>query len=430
MVGGIDHWKRTRKTHGQTCAGLLRPESLAFKYGEYVKEGIMIKTLRVMLIPSNEQSTRLFQFAGTARFAYNWALEAEKKNHEAGNEFLSDCELRRLFTELKQEEKYSWLYTISNNVTKQAIKDAVGAFAKFFNGLAKFPRYKCRRYDRPSFYVDSGKIKFTGTHVKLEGIAHSRRKNRQYANWFRLAEHDRVPVNAKYFMPRVSFDGLNWYLTVGIECGNKVSEPKNDGEAFDVGVKVLAVGSSGQVYGNINNSKRVKQLKKRLRRLQRKVSRKYNKNKKGGRYRKTRNIIKSEKQLLKLSHQLTNIRTNYIHQVTTEIVKREPSFIVLEDLNVSGMMKNKHLARAIQEQKLAEFYRIMQYKCEWNGIRFITADRFYPSSKTCSRCGSIKKDLKLSDRIYHCEHCGAVIDRDFNASVNLYNYGKKLIINH
>ena len=383
-----------------------------------------------MLIPNDKQKTRLFQFAGTARFAYNWALEAEKKNHEAGNKFLSDYELRRIFTELKQEEKYNWLYAISNNVTKQAIKDAVNASQKFFKGLTGFPRYKCRKHSRPSFYVDPVKIKFTGTHVKLESIARSKRKNRQCANWFRLAEHDRIPVNAKYFMPRVSFDGLNWYLTIGIEIDAKISEPKNDGEAFDVGVKELVIGSSGHVYKNINKSKRVKQLKKRLRRLQRKISRKYNKNKKGGRYQKTRNIMKSEKQLLKISHRLTNIRTNYIHQVTTEIIKREPSFVVLEDLNVSGMMKNKHLARAIQEQKLAEFYRIMQYKCEWNGIRFITADRFYPSSKTCSRCGSIKKDLKLSDRIYHCEHCGAVINRDFNASVNLYNYGKKLIINH
>ncbi len=145
--------------------------------------------------------------------------------------------------------------------------------------------------------------------------------------------------------------------------------------------------------------------------------------------RKTRNIIKSERQLLRVTHKLTDIRTNYIQQVTTEIIKREPSFIVMEDLNVSGMMKNKHLARAVQEQKLAEFYRIMSYKCSWHAIKLITADRFYASSKTCSFCGNIKKDLKLSDRTYHCEHCGAVIDRDMNASINLYQYGKS-VINH
>ena len=383
-----------------------------------------------MLIPNNEQNTRLFQFAGTARYAYNWAIAEVKGKYEADKKFLSDCELRKRFTQLKQEPKNIWLYTISNNVTKQAIKDAVNAYQKFFKGLSGFPRYKSRKLSKPSFYVDSVKIHFTRTHVKLESIAQSKRKNRQCANWFRLAEHDRIPVNAKYFMPIISFDGLNWFLTVGIECAQNISPAHNDGEGIDLGVKDLAICSSGYVYKNVNKSSRVRRLKKKFRRLQRKISRKYNKNKKGERYKKTRNIIKSEKQLLKVSHRLTDIRTNHIHQVTNEIIKREPSFIVMEDLNVKGMMENKHLARAVQEQKLAEFYRVMQYKCEWHGIKFITADRFYASSKTCSHCGSIKRDLKLSDRVYHCEHCGFVIDRDLNASINLYDYGKKLIINH
>ena len=231
----------------------------------------------------------------------------------------------------------------------------------------------------------------------------------------------------KYFNPRISFDGLNWFLTVGIETEPQEVTTLNDGIGIDLGIKDLAICSSGHVYKNINKTSRVRRLKKKQRRLQRKISRKYEKNKKGGRYEKTRNIIKSEKQLLRLTHKLTDIRTNYIQQVTTEIIKREPSFVVMEDLNVSGMMKNRHLAKAVQEQKLAEFYRIMQYKCEWYGIRLITADRFYASSKICSRCGNIKKDLKLSDRTYYCESCGAVIDRDMNAGINLYQYGKSII---
>ena len=389
----------------------------------------LIKTIRIMLVPNNEQYTRLFQFAGTARYAYNWALSEEKRSHELDRKFLSDYELRKRFTQLKQEPENHWLYTISNNVTKQAIKDAVNAYQKFFKGLAGFPRYKSRKRSSPKFYVDSVKIKFTRTHVKLESIAQSKKKNRQCANWFRLAEHDRIPVNAKYFMPRVSFDGLNWFLTIGIEYEADTSTAHNDGEGIDLGVKDLAICSSGLVFRNINKSSRVRRLKKKFRRLQRKISRKYNKNKKGERYQKTRNIIKSEKQLLRVSHRLTDIRTNHIHQVTSEIIKREPSFIVMEDLNVKGMMKNRHLASAVQEQKLAEFYRVMQYKCEWYGIKFITADRFYASSKTCSHCGSIKRDLKLSDRIYHCEHCEAVIDRDLNASINLYHYGLQKINN-
>ena len=387
----------------------------------------MIKTIRVMLIPNNQQATRLFQFAGTARFAFNWALAQEKQNYEAGGKFISDYELRKMFTQFKNEPSNKWLYTISNNVSKQAIKDAVIAYQKFFKGLAQHPKYKSRKRNRPSFYVDPVKIRFTSTHVKLENIAQSKKKARQTANWFRLAEQERIPLDAKYSNPRITFDGLNWYLTVGIEC--EAPEPiagTNDGIGIDVGVKDLAICSTGRVYPNINKTKLVRRLKKKVRRLQRKVSRKYIKNKKGESYRKTRNIVKSEKQLLRVTHRLTNIRTNYIQQVTAEIVKREPSFIVLEDLNVVGMMKNKHLAKAVQEQKLAEFYRIMQYKCSWHGIRLITADRFYPSSKLCSVCGHKKDDLKLSNRTYHCSHCGAVLDRDLNASLNLYHYGQSI----
>ena len=389
----------------------------------------MIKTLRVMLIPNKKQAARLFQFAGTARFAFNWALEQEQKNYDAGGKFISDYELRKMFTTFKNESSNGWLYTISNNVCKQAIKDAVIAYQKFFKGLARHPNYKSRKRSRPSFYVDPVKIRFTSTHVKLENIARSQKRNRQCANWFRLSEHDRIPSGEKYSNPRVTFDGLNWFLTVGVECEDTEAVPStNDGIGIDVGVKDLAICSTGQVFRNINKTSRVRRLKKKVRRLQRKISRKYIKNKKGESHQKTRNIVRSEKQLLRVTHWLTNIRTNYIHQVSTELVKREPSFIVLEDLNVAGMMKNRHLARAVQEQKLAEFYRIIQYKCVWHGIRLITADRFYASSKLCSVCGYKKPDLKLSDRIYRCEHCGTMIDRDYNASLNLYHYGKSLSV--
>ena len=389
----------------------------------------MLKTVRVMLIPNKKQQTRLFQFAGSARFAYNWALSEEKRNHDECGKFMNDYELRKRFTLYKQEPQNRWLYTISNNVCKQAIKDAVKAYGKFFKGLAGHPKYKSRKRSEPKFYVDPVMIKFTATHVKLENIAQSRKKNRQTVNWFRLAEHDRIPIGKKYLNPRISFDGLNWFLTVGIEAEAQEITSSNDGIGIDLGVKDLAICSSGHVYKNINKTSRVRRLKKKQRRLQRKISRKYERNKKGESYQKTRNIIKSEKQLLRLTHRLTDIRTNYIQQATTEIVKREPSFIVMEDLNVKGMMKNKHLAKAVQEQKLAEFYRIMQYKCEWHGIRFITVDRFYPSSRLCSFCGHKKQDLKLSDRTYICEKCGTVIDRDMNASMNLYQYGQS-IMNH
>ena len=199
--------------------------------------------------------------------------------------------------------------------------------------------------------------------------------------------------------------------------------PSNEGIGIDLGIKDLSICSEGNTYKNINKSQKVKKLEKRKRRLQRSISRKYEKNKKGVSYCKTSNIIKSEKELLKLNHRLTNIRQNYLHQTTSEIVKREPSFICIEDLNVKGMMKNRHLSKSVQQQCFGEFRRQIEYKSAWNNIQVIIADRFFPSSKLCSCCGNIKKDLKLSDRIYKCE-CGNVIDRDYQASLNLKRYGE------
>ena len=220
--------------------------------------------------------------------------------------------------------------------------------------------------------------------------------------------------------------GLNWYITVGIESEDSTTIPSNEGVGIDLGIKDLAICSDEHKYQNINKTQRIKKLEKRKRRLQRSISRKYEKNKKGGHYCKTCNIIKSENELLKLNHRLANIRQNYLHQTTTEIVKTKPSYIVLEDLNVKGMMKNRHLSKAIQQQCFGEFRRQIEYKSAWNNIPVIIADRFFPSSKLCSCCGAIKKDLKLSDRIYKCE-CGNVIDRDYQASLNLKRYGKMVL---
>lgn len=311
----------------------------------------MVKSLKIMLIPNNVQETKMFQYAGAARFAYNWALGREKENYENGGKFISDAELRKEFTKLRHTEEYSWLLNISNNVTKQAIKDACNAYMNFFRGL-------------------------------------------------------------------------HWWISVGVEYTDSKEQLSDEGIGIDLGIKDLAVCSDTNKYKNINKSKKVKKLEKRKRRLQRKISRKYDKNKEGGSYCKTNNIIKSEKLLLKVNHRLTNIRKNYLHQTTSGIINRKPRFICIEDLNVRGMMKNKHLSKEVQNQGFFEFRKQLEYKCEAKGIQLITADRFYPSSKLCSCCGNIKKDLKLSDRIYKCE-CGNIIDRDFQAAINLKAYGEK-----
>ena len=386
----------------------------------------MIKTIKVMLIPNNKQITKLFQYAGTARFAYNWALAREQENHENGGKFISDNDLRKEFTTLKHTDEYAWLNNVSNNVTKQAIKDACESYKRFFKGLSKFPKYKSKKKSKPSFFQDPIKIKFTDTHVKVEGFAISKKANKQKLNHIRLAEHNRIPTDCKYYNPRITFDGINWWISVGIdtdECKNKLNK---SGIGIDLGIKDLAICSDGNSYKNINKSRIVKKLERRKRRLQRSISRSYEKKKKKGKYCKTNNVIKKERLLLKVNHRLSNIRNDYLHQTTTEIVNRKPRFICIEDLNVSGMMKNKHLSKAVQCQGFYEFHRQLEYKCKDKGIQLIVADRFYPSSKLCSCCGNIKKDLKLSDRIYKCD-CGNVIDRDFQAALNLKAYGEQFV---
>lgn len=414
----------------------------------------MVKGYKVMLLPNNKQNTKLFQYANTARFAYNWALAKQMEAFQNGDKFISNNDLRKEFTQMKKLPEFYWLRDISNNVSKQAIKDCCISYKKFFNKqkrtgikytkekLAKLqrkgkkptvydmnghPKFKSRKRSEPKFYQDNCKIEFSETHVKLEGLASSKKKNKQKLNWIKLAEKNRIPTNCKYVNPRISFDGLHWWVSVGIEISDCDENPINNGVGIDLGVKDLAICSDKSTYKNINKTGKVKKLKKKQRRLQRRISKKYLINNKGGSYYKTSNIIKSEKKLLKVIQRLTNIRHNYLHQTTSSIVNRKPMFIVLEDLNINGMMKNKHLSKAIQEQCLYEFYRQIEYKAYWNNIMFIEADRYFPSSKLCHECGYVKKDLKLSDRTYICPECGNKIDRDYQASLNLLAYGENVI---
>ena len=409
-----------------------------------------------MLLPNNKQKTKLVQYADAARFAYNWALEKQMTGFQKGESFLSDSVLRKEFTQFKKTEKGNWLNKISNNVTKQAIKDCCIAFQNFFREYKKtgvkyskqkiehfarigkkltvydmkcHPKFKSKKHSVPKFYQDPCKIQFTETHVKVEGFAGSKKRNKQKLNWIKLAEVGKIPTNRTYSDPRIKFDGEHWWLTVGVEVTSTEKKParKQEGMGIDLGIKDLAICSDGTTEKNINKTQKIKKLEQKKRRVQRSIARKYEKNKKGESYCKTKNIEKSEKQLLKINHRLTNLRQNYVHQITTKIVKREPSFLCIEDLNVKGMMKNKHLSKAVQQQNLGEVRRQLEYKCAWNGIPLVIADRFFPSSKLCSGCGTIKKDLKLSDRTYHCEQCGLVIDRDYQASINLKRYGENAL---
>ena len=224
----------------------------------------MIKTIKVMLCPNNKQRTKLFECAGTARFAYNWAIGYQQMNYEIGNDFLSDCDLRKILTHLKtSNDKFGWLNHYSNNIAKQAVKDACTAYKNFFSGIAKYPKFKSKRKSKPGFYADTSKIKFTETHVILEKLTESRKKSKQKFNAVKLAEKNKIPVNVKYSNPRVTFDGLNWWISVGIECSGSTEKPLNEGIGIDTGIKDLAICSDNCTYSNINKTKAVRKLKKK-----------------------------------------------------------------------------------------------------------------------------------------------------------------------
>ena len=373
----------------------------------------MIKSIKIRLSPTKEQEELMFQSVGIARFAYNWGLSKWEEMYKEGIK-PSKAKIRKEFNNsIRKNDDFKWLYNVSGQITAQAFADLEDAYKNFFDGLAQRPKFKNKKKSKKSFYVRYDAIKFSNNRVNIEKIG----KVKYSSNY-------KIPKLDKYTNPRCHFDGKYWYLTFGFEHGESQASLNEDlSIGIDLGISHLAiVNHLDKPIKNINKSKEVRRLKKKLKRLQRQVSRKYEMNKKGSKFVKTNNIIKLERQIKLVHRRLNNIRNNHIHQATSKIIKLNPYRVVMEDLNVSGMMKNKHLAEKIAEQKFYEFKRQIKYKCQFNKIEFFEADRWYPSSKTCSCCKNIKKDLKLSDRTYICNECGLVIDRDKNASINLGNY--------
>ena len=372
----------------------------------------MIKSIKIRLFPTQEQELLMFKAIGCSRFAYNWALGKCNDLYSQGLKY-NMSNIRKEFTQLKKEEEFKWLNEISNTTMVESMRNLDKAFKSFFKKKSCYPKFKSKRKSSKSFYVRYDNLYFKNSICNIEKIGKVKFKTNY-----------KIP-NCKYSNPYCSFDGKYWYLSFGVEVEeNQTTLNKDLSIGIDLGIKDLAVVNVlDKPIKNINKTKKVKRLKKRLRRLQRQISRKYEANKEGNKFVKTNNVIKLEKQIKLLYRKLFKIRNNHIHQATNKIVKLKPYRVVMEDLNLSGMMKNKHLSKAIAEQGFYEFIRQMDYKCRFNGIEFIQADRFYPSSKTCSCCAHIKKDLKLKDRVYICDDCGLEIDRDKNASINLGNYG-------
>ena len=369
----------------------------------------MILAKKIRIYPSKIQEQKLWKSVGVARWAYNFALNMKEKRYKETGKSISESDIRKIITQMKQTDEFSWLKEVSAQIPKQAVKDLNGAYQSFFAGVSSKPKYKSRKKSRKSFYHAYDKLKVkTNKLVNIEKIG-----------WMKTSEQ--LPTDTIYSNPRVSFDNKYWYISVGIEVEEKLEVLTGVSLGIDLGISELAICSDGKRYGNINKTKSVKKLEKKMRRLQRKVSKKYLINKEGVKFVKTSNIIKLEKKIQLLYRRLANIRKNYLQQTTAKIVKTKPFRVVIEDLNIKGMLKNRHLSKAIKNQGFYEFRRILEYKCKFKGIELVIANRFYPSSKTCSKCGNINKNLKLSNRVYKCK-CGLSIDRDLNASINLSNY--------
>ena len=382
----------------------------------------MIIGTKIRLLPTKEQEVLFRKSCGISRWAYNYYLYKKKtqyKDYINGLTCIKNItgnDIRKEINKLKNCITYSWLKDVGCNVIKQAVIDAETIYNKFLKGLINKPHYKTKHKSLLSFYVNYETLRKTKDGFKGEKLG-----NVKTFNPLPKLKHSK-----HYSNPRISYDGKYWYLSVSyeIETLNSI-QLSNEVIGIDLGIKELATLSNGKIYKNINKTKEIKRLNKKLKREQRKISRKILINKKvNKKLNDCKNFQKQKRKIKLIYRRITNIRTNYLHQTTTEIVKTKPSKIVMENLNVRGMMKNKHLSKAIAEQKFYEFCRQIEYKCKYYGIEFVLADRFYPSSKTCSNCGNIKKDLKLKDHIYKCPICGNIIDRDLNAAINLANYKK------
>ena len=389
----------------------------------------MLISKKIRLKPTPEQDILFRKSAGVARWAYNYFLSENERvyqeyitNGKTGSKSISEGAVRKYINNVLKKTTHKWLSEVGSNVMKQAVRDADKAMKEYLQGLRGKPHYKSKHKSKISFYVNYESLsrKNGGFHGEKIGFV-------------RTAEPlPSIPKGTKFSNPRITYDNKYWYLSIGYEIPSTNEELTGESKGIDLGIKDLAVCSDGKVYKNINKTKRIKKLKKKLKREQRKLSRMIENNvdKYVGNHKpvfkrpliECKNIQKQKHVIQLLNRTLTNIRDNYLHQTTTEIVKTKPSRIVMESLNVKGMMKNKHLAKAIAEQKLYEFKRQIMYKCQKYGIELVEVPTFYPSSKTCSCCGNVKRDLKLSDRIYKCDKCELVIDRDFNASINLANY--------
>ena len=380
----------------------------------------MKRAYKIEIDPTAEQKSKIHQTIGVSRFIYNFYIAHNKEIYDREGKFVSGMDFSKWLNNeyIPNNKDMKWIKEVSSKATKQAIMNGDKSFRDFFKKAKGFPRFKKKKnQDVKAYFPKNNKTDWTieRHRVKIPTLG-----------WVRLKEFGYIPVNSIVKSGTVSQKADRYYVSILVEeTYIKISNPNNEGLGIDLGIKEFAICSNGNKFKNINKTSTVKKIEKKLKREQRKLSRKYeslkirNKNIKEGRATR-QNIQKQVVKVQKLHQRLTNIRTDYINKIVSSIIKQKPSYITIEDLNVKGMMKNKHLSKAIASQKFFEFKTKLTFKCKENHIELRIVDRFYPSSKTCSNCGEIKQDLKLSDRIYKCD-CGLTIDRDLNSSINLKN---------
>ena len=375
----------------------------------------MLKSFKTEINPTEEQKVKIRKTIGTCRYIYNFYLAHNKELHDNGEKFMSGKSFSVWLNNeyLPQNPDKLWIKEVSSKSVKRSIENGCVAFIRFFKHQSAFPNFKKKGKSDVKMYF----VKNNPKDCRCE----RHRINIPSLGWVRMKEKGYVPTTKDGYVIKsghVSIKADRYYVSVLIEIpNNKIANHSKEGIGIDLGLKDFAIVSNGKTYKNINKSARLKKLEKQLIREQRSLSRKYENLKKGESTQRA-NIQKQKLKVQKLHHKIDNIRTDYINKTIAEIVKTKPSYITIEDLNVSGMMKNKHLSKAVASQKFYEFRTKLQAKCKESGIELRVVDRWYPSSKTCHCCGAIRKDLKLSDRIFRCD-CGYIEDRDFNAALNL-----------
>ena len=376
----------------------------------------MYKALKIELKLTNEQKTKVCQTIGTERFIYNEYIKYNQEQYELGNKFVSANDFSKYINNvyLPNNPDKKWIKDVSSKSVKQAMIYGEKAFKNFFKGLSAFPVFKKKgKNELGAYFVKNNKTDFEFYRHKIKIPT---------LKFVRVKEYGYIPKNAIIKSGTITKIADRYFLSLVMEVDDIVkTENKNiKGLGVDLGIKDTAICSNGMVFKNINKTKKVKKLKKKLKREQRKMSRsvEYSKSKKI-KLKECKNFNKKKLKVQKLFYRLNCIRDDYNNKIVDEITRAKLKYITIEDLKVSNMMKNKHLSKAIQEQNFYAIRTKLINKCKERKIELRLVDTFYPSSKTCSCCGEIKKDLKLNDRIYKCCNCGLEIDRDYNASINL-----------